>query len=301
MNNLNIQFSQENPIFSSGLDVRIPGNSGCQVEVLSGHVPSVRKTSLSSDYHERLSHQREKQQSCKPDVPGIVIPKVIAFNNNSFTMEYLQMLDAIEFLERATPATIQKRFQIVFDFIHWELASVEWQEVPSDSFTEKLDNIRSHVPDHVWEQFYAGSTHALQQKLSRPISLPIGQCHGDLTYSNIMFALDDNQVGLIDFLDSFIETPLIDLVKLRQDTRYHWTITRYPRLHDQGKIRLVNRWIDGLIEKMFEKWINNSAFVCLEIINYLRIAPYVSATNEHGYLSDVIKELSLQLEVYQCI
>ena len=92
------------------------------------------------------------------------------------------------------------------------------------------------MPALVWEQYYAGSMIVLQQKLSRAISIPIGFCHGDLTFSNIMFALDDNQVGLIDFLDSFIETPLIDLVKLRQDTHFHWTITRYPHLHDQGKI-----------------------------------------------------------------
>ncbi len=28
---------------------------------------------------------------------------------------------------------------------------------------------------------------------------------------------------MIDFLDSFIETPLMDIVKLRQDTKYNWS------------------------------------------------------------------------------
>ena len=109
MSELQIKLTQDDPVFSSDLAVRIPGNSGCQVEVLRGHVPSVRKTSLSNDYHDRLRRQREKQQKFNPDIPGIVVPKVIAFDDNSFTMEYLQMLDAIEFLERGQPGYHPKK------------------------------------------------------------------------------------------------------------------------------------------------------------------------------------------------
>ena len=296
-----MQLSQKVSFSSSELGVRIPGNSGCRVEILREKISLVRKTSIFSQYHGRLRLQREKQQSCNPPVSGIVVPKVIDFDDRSFTMEKLQMLDAIEFLERASPATIKKRFQIIFDFINWEFQFIDWQPISQNIFLEKINNIRGGVPEYVWEQFYAGSIEILQRKLLHPISLPISPCHGDLTFSNIMFALDDNQVGLIDFLDSFIETPLIDLVKLRQDTRFHWTINRYPHQHDQGKMRLVNRWIDELIEVEFGNWTQGSAFICLEIINYLRIAPYVSSIQEHLYLSNVLKDLFLKLEVYPCI
>lgn len=301
MSDLQINLLDDKPVFSSGLSVRIPGNSGCKVEVLRGHVPSVRKTSLSSDYHQRLSRQREKQQECNPGIPGIVVPKVLAFDNRSFTMEYLQMLDAIEFLERANPVTIKKRLQVVFDFIQWEFESTEWQTVSNDFFEDKLINIRSHVPVSVWELYYASCVNTLRQKMSPALSLPLGPCHGDLTLSNIMFSLDDNQIGLIDFLDSFLDSPLIDLIKLRQDTRFDWTITRYPHRHDRGKIQIVNRWMNALVESTFNNWILSSAFTCLEIINYLRIAPYVTTTKEHIYLSKILEELTLQLEVSPCI
>ena len=42
------------------------------------------------------------------------------------------------------------------------------------------------------------------------IKIPIGICHGDLTFSNILF--NGNNYYLIDFLDSFIEYPLMDIV-----------------------------------------------------------------------------------------
>ena len=48
--------------------------------------------------------------------------------------------------------------------------------------------------------------------------IPVGTCHGDLTFSNILF--NGNNYYLIDFLDSFIESPLLDIVKLRQDTAW---------------------------------------------------------------------------------
>ena len=41
-------------------------------------------------------------------------------------------------------------------------------------------------------------------------------CHGDLTLSNLIFK--NNEIYCIDFLDSFIDSPIIDLVKLKQDS-----------------------------------------------------------------------------------
>ena len=50
------------------------------------------------------------------------------------------------------------------------------------------------------------------EQLPIEIEIPMGKCHGDLTFSNILF--NGNNYYLIDFLDSFIESPLLDLVKI---------------------------------------------------------------------------------------
>ena len=49
-----------------------------------------------------------------------------------------------------------------------------------------------------------------------------GLCHGDLTFSNILFTNDS--LCFLDFLDSYIESYIIDIVKLKQDLYYNWNL-----------------------------------------------------------------------------
>ena len=49
--------------------------------------------------------------------------------------------------------------------------------------------------------------------------------------------------------------------------------------------------MDTLIEEAFRVWMKSSVFVCMEVINYLRIAPYVSNLEEHTYLANVLKRI----------
>lgn len=279
----------------------VPGNSGCKVELLFNHTLLIRKTSMKVNYDQRLRAQRIKQENCRTPVPGIIVPRVVEYDDQSFTMEHLQMLDAIEFLERANPTTIQNRLQVLFAFLQWELESSQIQQVAPEVFIAKIISIREQTSKKIWQSYYEPYTNQIESFIIKPILLPLGFCHGDLTFSNLMFAIDDNQVGLIDFLDSFIESPLIDLVKLRQDTRFHWTDIRYLHNHDRGKIFVVNQWIDQLLCKRFSEWINSNSFWVLEMFNYLRIAPYCITNEDHEFLANALRTLVAEQESQKCI
>jgi len=281
--------------------VLIPGNSGCRVEIIYNHALLIRKTSILPTYHQRLCAQRLKQERCRPPIAGIVIPRVVDFDEQSFTMEHLQMLDAVEFMERAAPVVIQKRMQIVFDFLKWEFESSTVKPVPPAIFLDKLNEIKLKVPIVDWEKYFSKHIPRIECLLKEPLLLPVGTCHGDLTFSNMMFAVDDNQVGLIDFLDSFVESPLIDLAKLRQDTRFHWTSTRYQQNHDRGKIRLVNRWLNQLLRERFSEQMESAAFHIIEMLNYLRVAPYSTASEEYSFLEAALAAISNEQEFEPCI
>ncbi len=54
------------------------------------------------------------------------------------------------------------------------------------------------------------------------IDFPIGSCHGDLTLSNVIYS--NNTIKLIDFLPTFLESPLQDVAKLDQDYIYGWSL-----------------------------------------------------------------------------
>ena len=63
------------------------------------------------------------------------------------------------------------------------------------------------------------------------ISIPVGDCHGDLTMSNIIFWV--GKYISYRFLPSFIETPLWDVVKLEQDLIMGWS---YRYMQSANKI-----------------------------------------------------------------
>ena len=279
---------------------KVPGNSGCRVELIVNESPAVRKTALTPEYAPRLHRQRLKQQNFLAPIPGIVVPKILEYDEVSFTMDHLFMLDAIEFLERASPAVIRARLQILFDLIHWELENSTPTEIPSQVFLDKLSSIQHSVSKGIWQRFYFRHAEAFTRIVPDVVTLPVGTCHGDLTFSNVMFSEEENCIGLTDFLDSFIDTPIVDLVKLRQDTKYHWTSLRYPHPHDRGKVHLINTWINGMICESFGDCIDTLQFWLVEIMNFLRIAPYVHQEEDHRFLTQVLAQIYSTQETSRC-
>ena len=81
------------------------------------------------------------------------------------------------------------------------------------------------------------------------IEMPIGVCHGDLTFSNILFT--STNYYFIDYLDSFIETPIQDIVKLRQDTKYFWSTMMYKKKYDIVRLNMIFKYIDDKINDHF--------------------------------------------------
>ncbi len=282
-------------------DIKVPGNSGCIVEViLIGQQLAVRKTASSAEYALRLRNQRVKQESFNLAVKGIRVPKVITYDEMSFTMEHLQMLDCIEFFERATPKILSSRMEILLELIGRELETSTPTEVDSEVFKNKLANIQESVLPGVWQRFYSNHACEIERALAQRVVVPVGTCHGDLTLSNVMLSLEDNCVGIIDFLDSYIDSPIVDLVKLRQDTRFHWTSYRYPSQHDRGKIHIVNRWVNEVVTQVFHDLVVTRAFWVIEMMNYLRIAPYVHTESEHHFLSQVLSRIQSMQEDRSC-
>ena len=275
-------------------DIKVAGASGCRVEVVVyNHRPVVRKSTTSTDYAQRLRKQMEKQASFNLTIGGIQIPKIIDYDNMSFTMEYLHMLNCVDFFEIATPQDIRARVEIVIQFIKVQLRAAIPTAVKDDLFLTKLNTIQRAVSPQVWQEYY--SDHADKIRTTMPVTMvvPLGKCHGDLTFSNIMFSNDEIAIGLIDFLDSFLESPIVDIVKLRQDTKFNWTSRRYNETHDITKIFIVMSWLDKIIEATFGDIISNSFFHIIEKMNYIRIAPYVQSYADHSFLSNVLKKLEI--------
>jgi len=99
-------------------------------------------------------------------------------------------------------------------------------------------------------------------------------CHGDLTFSNIIVGTDQ-KLCLIDFLDTFYESPLQDMVKIRQDTLYNWTPMVYNKNYDKARYAIVMNYLDKKFDSFFKEYeFYNAYYNAFQIMNYIRILPY---------------------------
>jgi Ser/Thr protein kinase RdoA (MazF antagonist) len=124
--------------------------------------------------------------------------------------------------------------------------------------------------------------------IAEPISIPVGCCHGDLTLGNILFFKNADLV-LLDFLDCFIETPLQDMAKLRQDTCFKWSYLVYDGDFDRTKMDIIMSYMDRRFDLAFSKYDYYRQYYDLfQFLNLLRILPYATEVSVVNRLCEAL-------------
>jgi hypothetical protein len=280
--------------------LKMEGRSGCRLEVLSREgIPHVRKHSKDFTYDARLLLQAEKQirfsrvntqeYFFSPAVLGVAGVGERAW----FDMTYIHGQKFSEFFERSSIVDIQELASKFTSYFSRAFSDARLETCNEDTIMDKIASLRRVL------MVKRGIDHALVDDSltylnSIPTStIPMGSCHGDFTLSNMLFVKD--RICLIDFLDSFIESPLMDLVKFRQDTRYYWSLfieKDLPR-ERQGKIIQVLNYLDHEIVNALSgsdtvaQW-----YDYLQVFNLLRILPYVDDPSEIALLENAIHKIN---------
>jgi hypothetical protein len=118
-------------------------------------------------------------------------------------------------------------------------------------------------------------------KMDNAIEIPIGFCHGDLTLSNIICSRYSG-IKLIDFLTTYLESPLQDLAKIIQDYNFGWSF-RYlsNEAKIKGKIFTKNNSPDVL------NMVNGnykSQIALITRLSLYRISPYIKDLETEKWL-----------------
>lgn len=282
--------------------LKIAGRSGCQIEIImeAGRA-YVKKYASGLDYNIRLIKQYEKQKqfgNSFKHMQWFKVPKIIEEGTNLegvnwFCMDYVTGEKATTFLADADSKTLKKlvaKFLYYFSII--EKASIPCSP-PLEAIATKNESLftaidkQSHLPTSINNKL----KNYLYSKIPESY-LPLGFCHGDFTLSNMLFGKND--IFIFDFLDSFIESPLVDIVKLRQDTRFGWTLMLDETISSpqSTRIKIAQKYIDQFIEDFI---INHEAYSdwynYLELYNLARILPYVGIQREIEFLEQHIRSL----------
>lgn len=260
------------------------GLSGCKLEIIKGGV--LRKYSSSINYNQRLIKQVDKQiLFSKFILKNIDTPKVLAKSSNqlfSFDMEYIPGLSSYEYFSSVNICGVEFVIQTLFDYFDHFSNNMRELNI-SNKVIEKIDSLQNKTK-------YSDYLKYLKTYIdNNQVIVPKTFCHGDLTFNNIIF--HKNRLFFIDFLDSYVDSFFCDIVKLKQDLYYLWSI----KVQDEETVRIVQiySYIWKKLNQRYNKYIDTKGFEILDVMNTLRIEPYLTNDNQRDILDIIIKSTQL--------
>jgi hypothetical protein len=260
------------------------GLSGCKLEIINDGV--LRKYSCSNNYNLRLSNQVNKQiLFSKFILKNISTPKILGISSNdlySFDMEYISGLSSYEYFSSSNVYDIEFVIQTLFEYFDY-FSNNSRDFIINSKVINKINSlqIKTKYKDYLeYLKIYVSNNQ---------IIVPKTFCHGDLTFNNIIF--HKNRLFFIDFLDSYVDSFFCDLVKLKQDLYHLWSL----KVQKEKTLRLIQtyRYIWKHLSKRYEKYINTKGFEILDVLNTLRIEPYLTNNNQRSILDTIVKSTKL--------
>ncbi len=283
------------------MDIEVKGHSGCQIDVIrEGKELYIYKSSRDPKYLDRLVRQAEKQKAAtEPELQHIRVPMIHEISRTgemaSIKMDYVYSRNFVEFFEQAGFEQVNYLIEALIKFLEYEIEQSPEQTVNKEIVSDKFDDVKKKTLSNPQLAEDKEIIEILERserifKNLSDMTIPVGLCHGDLTFSNILF--NGNNYFLIDFLDSFIESPLLDIVKLRQDTAWLWSQLMYVHPCDTIRLRIAFGKIDKALDKYFSEhygWYGKY-YQALQLMNFLRILQYAKEPKVIDYLKQAINE-----------
>lgn len=280
--------------------LQIEGRSGCSLDLLTRDDKLVvRKTSSCYEYNERLKQQQLKQKSFSSGdkVKGVFFtPKTGASGLQNglywFEMDYISGEKYSSWFVKLNKNQIDKIIQEFVAYFEDRIALSSIIIPPNSIFINKLNNLLNNLSKN--NKISSHIKREIEYNLSKPPEkeLYINQCHGDFTLSNMLF-LKNGKVCIFDLLDSFIESPIIDYIKLRQDTFFKWTmhVENENNKHSTKLIQVLD-YIDYHLQKAISKYpIFQDWEIYLTIFNMARILPYAKDERDIEFIENKLTTL----------
>lgn len=283
------------------MNIDIKGHSGCNIDIIEeGDNLLVKKSTLDKKYLKRLELQGNKQMNDKCLTDSIYNPSISKIEVNEdecyILMDYIYANNFIDYFEKASPQDIDHFIDNFIKYIHNEIDKCEIKNVSKNVFIDKFNSVVKNcekndlLKGNMRVKSILKDCENVFTNMPEEFEIPVGICHGDLTFSNILFS--SNKFYFIDYLDSFIETPIQDIVKLRQDTKYFWSTMMYKKKYDVVRLNIIFNYIDDKISEHFgnfEYYYRN--YDRLQLMNILRILPYVKEEKVRDFVLNILSAL----------
>lgn len=264
------------------------GHSGCELLLMQDNSPLfVRKISSNTKYNNRLKKQYIKQHKYI-DSEYVLSPKVIktGFLDDKFyfDMEFIKGRTLAEYSKYISLKEISKFITILFNSL--DTQNTQLSKNANEIFNNKIETLLPNLPNLLTIKNAISILQNFDWKYVYK-----SKCHGDLTLENIIVTAN-NKLYLIDYLDSFYNSWLIDIAKLLQDLELKWSF-RKETINTTQSIRLLVAK-EALLKKILSLDNNYELITTIYhilLLNILRIYPYTNDNSTLLYLEDVLNFL----------
>ncbi len=258
----------------------LPGHSGYKLVFDDKEVVKISENSFVKS--RALQEQAEAQK--RFEHPVLKTPRVIGEESQFFGTSYAFSMERIHGTHPMATnnplATIEK----LADYIesNWENRHSLNNHETGVAIDRKLQSLELAIQqqEHFDIHPFMKALYSCREFFALYPIIPVGACHGDLTLCNVVVT-PSQDVYLLDFGNPFIKSPILDLIKLRQDTQHRW-ITLFTDV-DERMLEKADRY---LVERFSKSSILNCPYYrYLDLLSLLRIVPYIKYPHILGHIT----------------
>lgn len=267
--------------------MELKGNSGCKLYIK--HINNrllVFKHSNSLSYNDRLKKQADKQKEglngfdkCKVVEEGLykgLFYFAMEYINGSTIAEYMFKIELNEISDLAN--------KLLYNFVNPEY----YDNKAKDVFINKITSLKHSIGD-IGNQYVLMAFRELE-KFDWSYLIK-SKCHGDMTLENMI--ISNGKIYLIDFLDSFYNSWLIDFAKILQDVELGWAY-RFEYNNDSNLyVRLMiikDILTENVLRMKYGINLMDTVYHIL-LLNLIRILPYIKDNTTEVFLKSKIPYL----------
>ncbi len=207
------------------------------------------------------------------------------------TMEYVDGFSGSEIVKNGSRKISLSLKEALSIIVSKNIENSNIEKVDAKVFIDKINAIQKSNTNNDFNQILI----FLKNKFlaNKIIELPVGPCHGDLTLSNIIVS-PTGSLNLIDFLPSFIESPIWDIVKIYQDLKYGWSYRNLKGPRNASAKLFFESCIPNQLSIYKKVW--KYEILLLNALNLSRLIPYIKDGNTKEWvlrkLRESLKEIS---------
>ncbi len=257
------------------------GYSGCEILLCEEDDDwcYVKKISKDISYNSRLRVQSEKQRNFTGK--ELLAPKVLSsgFTQEGlyfFDMEYIQGITLAEYMKTIEIGRIRNCVDILFRNIVQPDAE---RAADTDVFEQKITSVEKLLENR--KNPVTNEAFSLLKKHDWS-GFSNSDCHGDLTLENII--VRDHQYYVIDFLDSFYDSWIMDISTLMQDVQTMWAYRKEePDMNTLIRLIIFRDLLADRIKNMTGRLYADVYYALL--LKLIRIYPYAQDAETLQFLN----------------